>query len=117
MLVGLKRLGYIMANNTDNRIKNSWGLVAFARMKGKMQVASFVNENGEAFKSCVFTHPETDERSFVNFSSNLGELSPAGISAQKADLQVIERLGDDGKLRYILCRKGESTWADVDLGL
>lgn len=117
MLVGLRRFGYIMANNADNRIKNSWGLVAFARMKGKMQVAPFVNENGEAFKSCVFTHPETGERSFVNFSSKLGELTPAEIVAQKADLQVIERVGDDGKLRHILCRAGESTWEDVDLGL
>lgn len=117
MLVELRRFVYIMANNAENRIKNSWGLVAFARMKGKMQVAPFVNENGEAFKSCVFTHPETGERSFVNFSSKLGELTPAEIAAQKADLQVIERMGDDGKTRFILSHTGQNNWQDVDLGL
>lgn len=105
-----------MANNAD-RIKNSWGLIAFARTKGKMQVAPFVNESGEAFKSCVFTHPETGERCFVNFSSNLGEMTPAEIAAQKDNLQVIERQGDDGKCRFILCRAGQSTWSDVDLGI
>lgn len=102
-----------MADSTNNiGIKNSWGLLAFARMKGKMQVAPFVNKDtGESFKSCMFTNTE-GERTIVNFSSNLGELSPAEIVAQKADLQVVEL--ENG--RFKLCKSG-STWEDVDLGL
>lgn len=101
-----------MATTTNNNvgIKNSWGLLAFARMKGKMQVAPFVNkETGETFKSCMFTDPDGN-RTIVNFSSNLGELTPAEISAQKADLQVVEL--ESGSFK--LCKSG-STWEDVDL--
>ena len=100
-----------MADNNVG-IKNSWGLVAFARMKGKMQVAPFVNkETGEAFKSCMFTDPDGN-RTVVNFSSKLGELTPAEIVAQKDGLQVVEL--ESGS--YKLC-KTNSTWEDVDLGL
>lgn len=105
-----------MAQNADGRIKNSWGLVAFARMKGKMQVGQFKNEDGVEFKSCIFTAPD-GTRSFVRFSQNLGEMTPAEIAAQKADLQVVERLGDDGKTRFILAKTGQNNWQDVDLGL
>ena len=97
-------------------IKNSWGLIAFARMKGKMRVAPFVNkETGEAFKSCMFTTQDAegkDVHTIVNFSSNLGELTPAEIIAQKNDLQVVEL--ENG--RFKLCKSG-STWESVDLGL
>ena len=100
-----------MADTTNNiGIKNSWGLLAFARMKGKMQVAPFVNkETGESFKSCMFTDPDGN-RTIVNFSSKLGELTPAEIIAQKADLQVVEL--ESGS--YKLCKNG-STWEDVEL--
>lgn len=100
-----------MADTTNNvGIKNSWGLLAFARMKGKMQVAPFVNkETGESFKSCMFTDPDGN-RTIVNFSSKLGELTPAEIIAQKADLQVVEL--ESGY--YKLCKSG-STWEDVEL--
>lgn len=100
-----------MADTTNNvGIKNSWGLLAFARMKGKMQVAPFVNkETGESFKSCMFTDL-AGNRTIVNFSSKLGELTPAEIIAQKADLQVVEL--ESGS--YKLCKSG-STWEDVDL--
>lgn len=102
-----------MANTTNNvGIKNSWSLIAFARMKGRMQVAPFVNrDTGESFKSCMFTNPDGD-RTIVNFSSNLGELTPAQIVAQKADLQVVEL--ESGTFK--LCKSG-STWEDVDLGI
>lgn len=102
-----------MANTTNNvGIKNSWSLIAFARMKGRMQVAPFVNKDtGESFKSCMFTNPDGD-RTIVNFSSNLGELTPAQIAAQKADLQVVEL--ESGTFK--LCKSG-STWEDVDLGI
>lgn len=92
-------------------IKDSWTLLAFARMKGKMQVGNFANsETGETFKSCVFTNPD-GERCFVSFSSNLGELTPSQISAQKNDLQVVQL--ESGN--YKLCKQGENNWEDVVL--
>lgn len=99
--------------NTANQvgIKSSVSLLAFAREHGKMQVGKFANkETGEAFKSCVFT--QTDgTRCFVGFSSNLGELTPAEISARKNDLQVCEL--ESGS--YKLCSVGNNAWQDVDL--
>lgn len=96
---------------TNVGIKNSWSLLAFARMKGKMQVGSFANkETGETFKSCIFTDTEGN-RSFVAFSSKMGELTPAQIAEQKDKLQVVEL--ESGN--YSLCRQGENAWEDVTL--
>lgn len=92
-------------------IKNSWSLLAFARMKGKMQVGSFANkETGETFKSAIFTDNDGN-RCFVAFSSKMGELTPAEIAAQKEKLQVVEL--ESGN--YSLCRQGENAWEDVAL--
>ena len=101
-----------MADTATNvGIKNSWSLLAFARMKGKMQVGSFANkETGETFKSCIFTDTEGN-RSFVAFSSKMGELTPAEIAAQKDKLQVVEL--ESGN--YSLCRQGDNAWEDVAL--
>lgn len=101
-----------MAGTAQNvGIKNSWSLMAFARMKGKMQVGSFVNkETGDAFKSCIFTDAD-DNRCFVAFSSKLGELTPAEIVARKNELQVVQL--ESGN--YSLCRQGENSWEDVAL--
>ena len=101
-----------MADTASNvGIKNSWSLLAFARMKGKMQVGKFVNsDTGEEFKSCIFTDNEGN-RSFVAFSSKMGELTPAEISAQKDKLQVVEL--ESGN--YSLCRQGDNAWEDVAL--
>lgn len=101
-----------MAGQAENKgIKNSWSLLAFARMKGKMQVGNFVNsETGEEFKSCVFTNTE-GSRCFVAFSSKLGELTPAEISSRKNELQVVEL--ESGN--YSLCKQGENNWQDVEL--
>lgn len=94
-------------------IKSSWGLMAFARMMGKMQVGEFKNkETGEQFKSCVFTNNE-GSRTFVAFSSKLGELTPQEIAAQKDQLQVVQL--ESGN--YSLCRQGQNNWEEVDLGL
>ena len=94
-------------------IKNSWSLISFAKTHGKMKVAPFVNkETGEAFKSCAFLSPE-GEITLVAFSSNLGELTPKQIAAQKDDLQVVQL--ESGT--YKLCKAGHDTWEDVDLGL
>ena len=103
-----------MANNTakQNGIKNSWSLMSFARSHGKMQVAPFVNkETGEEFKSCVFTDPEDNSRTFVAFSSKLGELTPNDIVARKDSLQVVEL--ESGTFK--LCNVGANNWEDVDL--
>lgn len=94
-------------------IKNSWSLIAFAKEFGpKMQVGEFVNkETGEDFKSCIFTNGET--RTFVAFSSKMGVLSPREIAAKKNELQVVQL--ESG--HYSLCKQGENTWENVDLGL
>ena len=103
-----------MANTAQNvGIKNSWSLISFARAHGRMKVAPFVNkETGEAFKSCAFVDSE-GATTLVAFSSNLGELTPRQIAAQKDNLQVVEL--ESGT--YKLCKQGASSWEDVDLGL
>lgn len=103
-----------MANTANNvGIKNSWSLMSFARSHGKMKVANFVNkETGEDFKSCAFVDNDNNI-TLVGFSGNLGELTPQQIAAQKNDLQVV--LLESGN--YKLCKQGESTWDEVDLGL
>lgn len=106
-----------MANNNGSvmkGIKNSWSLITFAKSHGKMQVGEFVNkETGETFKSCIFTNPSDDTRTFVAFSSNLGVLSPREIASQKDELQVVEL--ESGN--YSLCKAGNNAWEDVDLDL
>lgn len=92
-------------------IKQGWSLMTFASGK-RMQVGSFVNQDtGEAFKSCVFTDKTTGNRCFVAFSSNLGELTPAQISAMKNELQVVELNSGN----YSLCKQGQGNWEDVEL--
>jgi len=93
-------------------IVNSWSLISFARMHGQMKVAPFVNsQTGEAFKSCAFV--DGGEVTLVSFSSNLGELTPQEIADLKDELQVVEL--ETGS--YKLCKQGNSSWEDVDLGL
>ena len=103
-----------MANTAQNvGIKNSWSLISFARAHGKMKVAPFINkETGEAFKSCAFVALD-GAVTLVAFSSNLGELTPRQIAAQKDSLQVVEL--ESGTFK--LCKQGNSSWEDVDLGL
>lgn len=92
-------------------IKNSWSLLSFAKMKGKMQIGEFSNsETGEKFKSCIFTDADNN-RCFVGFSSKLGELTPAEIVASKDTLQVVEL--ESGY--YALCQQGQNSWQDVQL--
>lgn len=107
-----------MANNNGSimqGIKNSWSLISFAKSHGKMQVGEFVNNTtGEVFKSCIFTNPnDTTDKTFVAFSSKLGVLTPQEITAQKADLQVVEL--ESGN--FTLCKAGSNAWQDVDLGI
>lgn len=100
-----------MATNVG--IKNSWSLVDFAKAHGQMKVTNeLTNSNtGETFKSCAFV--DGSAVTLVGFSSNLGELSPAQIKAQKDELQVVEL--ESGS--YKLCKRGTDSWESVDLGL
>ena len=100
-----------MATNVG--IKNSWSLVDFAKAHGQMKVTNeLTNSNtGETFKSCAFI--DGSAITLVGFSSNLGELSPAQIKAQKDELQVVEL--ESGS--YKLCKRGTDSWESVDLGL
>lgn len=94
-------------------IKNSWSLVDFARAHGQMKVTNELTNSttGETFKSCAFI--DGSAITLVGFSSNLGELSPAQIKAQKDELQVVEL--ESGN--YKLCKRGTDSWEAVDLGL
>lgn len=97
----------------EKGIVASWGLVAFAKSNGRMKVGSFVNKDtGETFKSCMFVDAEGNVQKVVNFSSNLGELTPQQIASMKDELQVVQLTSGT----YKLCKTG-STWEEVDLGL
>lgn len=94
-------------------IKDSWSLLSFAGAHGKMQVGEFTNpDTGEIFKSCIFTNPKDNTRTFVSFSSRMGELTPKEIVEKKDELQVVEL--ESG--HYSLCKQGDHAWQDVDLG-
>lgn len=99
---------------TNIGIRNSWPLVDFAKSHGRMKVTNELtnSQTGETFKSCAFIGTE-GAVTLVGFSSNLGELTPAQIAAQKNDLQVVELESGNFKL----CKRGTDSWADVDLGL
>lgn len=106
-----------MANNNSSvmsGIRNSWSLISFAKSHGKMQVAPFANgESGAPFQACVFTDPVSNVRTFVGFSSKLGELTPKQISERQHDLQVVEL--ESGS--YKLCAVGSNSWQDVALDI
>ena len=94
----------------EKGIVNSWSFVAFVRNNGgKAFVAPFVNkETGETFSSVVVKHSI-----LVNFSSKMGELSTQEIAREKDNLQVVQL--ESGS--YKLCRVGESSWNEIDLGI
>lgn len=98
-------------NTNSIGVTNSWSLLSFAQTHGKMKVAPFVNmSTGEVFKSCAFVDSEQNV-TLVGFSSNLGELTPQEISAQKHELQVVQLSSGS----YKLCKQGNSSWEDVEL--
>lgn len=103
-----------MATTANNQgIKNSMSFMAFASNFKKVSLGDFANkQTGEMFKSLIFTDA-TGNNTFVSFSSKLGELTPHQIAAQKNELQIVEL--ESGSLK--LCKQGESTWQEIDLGL
>lgn len=103
-----------MVDPRQQGITNSWSLMSFARQFGAMSVANLKRKSdGHIFKSCAFRNPNTNAVTFVAFSSNLGELTPAQIAASKDSLQVVRLTGGN----YKLCKVGENSWQSVDLGL
>ena len=104
-----------MAGTSQNvGIKNSWPLIDFAKSHGRMKVTGEMinSQTGETFKSCAFVGAG-GAVTLVGFSSNLGELTPPQIAAQKDNLQVVELESGNFKL----CKRGTDSWDDVDLGL
>lgn len=90
--------------------KNSWSLVAFSKQFSEMRVGEFVNsETGETFKSCVFSKGK--DKTFVGFSSKLGELTPDEIEVMKNDLVVVKN--DKGK--YNLYKSRDNRWKKVNI--
>lgn len=88
----------------------TWSLEAFTDEFGRMKVGEYVNnDTGETFHSCVFTNGYT--RTFVSFSSKLGELTPEEIEERKDDLVIVQL--PTGK--YSLAKKGKSNYRDVDI--
>lgn len=106
--------------SNSNKIVDSWSLMAFARGHGRMRIVPCTVKNveermGEKYMSCVFINPnDPNDITWVNFSRNLGELTPEEIAARKDDLQVVKL--DSGS--FSLCKVGALTNAqEVDLGL
>ena len=78
------------AINFISDIKTSWPLMTFAKMNGKMSLVPVTEKDTNiTYKTCVFTN-SNDDRLFVGFSSELGELTPKEIAEKKTDLKVVE---------------------------
>ena len=98
------------------KILDRWTLIQFKNIYGKMQTGVAKDKDGQEFRTCSFTNPETGKRTYVGFSTSLGVLTAQQIAAQKNDLQVIEiQVEGQSKPSYRLCKQGASTWDDVEL--
>ena len=94
------------------QIKQSWSLMEFAKAHGKMQVGEFKDkETGAIFKACIFTNPNDGTRTFVAFSTKLGELTPKEIAAQKNELYVAQLKSGN----FSLYKKRNNDWENVVL--
>lgn len=98
-----------MANQPELRgIKDSWSLLAFARLKGMPHPNTSTNGvTGEPFNNLVFIDKDNN-RTFVAFSAKLGELSSEEIKARKNELQVVKLnpTADGKEGGYLLCKAG-----------
>lgn len=113
-VIPLLIIHHLKSTIMSNLIKSSGvALVTFARNFRSVEVKPFTNsETGEQFKSLVFEDADKNY-TMVNFSSQLGELTPAEITARKDELQVVSM--DSGT--HILCKKGEMPAGEAVLGL
>ena len=82
-------------------IKQSWPLIDFARIHGRMSVCSISRKDGSEFKSCRFSN--NDGFFFVAFSKELGVISASEIAEKKKNLLVVLKKSGD----YILCSSDE----------
>lgn len=96
--------------NPNSDLVNSWSLVDFAKLHGKMQVGEFENKvTGEKFKSCIFTDKK-GSTIYVSFYSKLGILTPQQIKERKDNLKV----GLLNTNKYVLYEVWDG-WSDVNL--
>ena len=103
-----------MANNNSG-VLNSWSFVEFSHKFAKLKYAkSLVNKAGEKFTSLVGVSTEGDY-TFINFSNNLGVLTPAELKEKKDSLQVVLNTGAKGQKVYTLCNRGANSWEDIDI--
>lgn len=90
-----------------------WSLLDFALEFGpQMQVGQATNKNGETYHLCRFIKKD-GSITRVYFFSQLGELTPAEITARKNELYV--GLMSSGK--YYLHDKNVKAWEIVELGI
>lgn len=109
-----------MAQNNESRnsrIVNSWSLKAFAHQHGQMKVGKFTNhETKEQFTAPAFVDAD-NHVCLASFSRGLGVMTPQQISAQADELQIVEREVEGvNHPVYTLCKRGQDSWEDVDLG-
>lgn len=113
-------------NNSENRIINSWSLIAFARTFGSdLRVGTCKTSDGTAFQACSFSNGK--DRKLVHFGKSLeGGLEFEEILAQRDTLQVVELEVDADVLAkrkekgvqlesYTLCKVGENSWKGGDI--
>ena len=109
----------------NNNIRQSWSLLAFGLTHGELSTQLCKKGTPDEYTCCVFTDPYGKD-TYVNFSSNLGELSEEEIAARWNELQVCElepdaetaaRRAELGRQAesYVLCKKGEGTRKKVAL--
>ncbi len=83
-----------------------WPLLEFGKLKGKMQVATYLDNNtNKEFKTCLFTDA-TGRRLTVYFDQELGELSSSEIVGQKDHLIVVLLRNGNYYLRRFGHKKG-----------
>lgn len=84
-------------------IKQSWPLLDFYHIHGKMSVISSVNKkDGTKYKSCKF-RDDNYKIVYVSFSKVLGELTSREIVARKEELMVVLTKFNE----FVLCSKEE----------
>lgn len=92
----------------------TYTLIDFAMQYGpKMKVGTFRNnKTREEYKTCMFIN-SNGLRTFVNFSTELGELTPLQISERKNELMI----GQLPTGKFILYDNNWKDWADVNLNV
>lgn len=101
-------------DSTKSLFIENWSLIDFAREYGpRMQVGKFTNKDtGKSYQACVFIQRDGTQ-TYVNFFSELGELTPDEISKRKNELKV----GFTASNKLYLHDEDVNMWEDVKLGL